>query len=284
MKLLYCSDLHGSEAHYARLIKLAETRKPDVIILGGDMLPDDSALLPEQMGRGQPEFVRRQFRQYILTLREVCSPEAILVIPGNHDWRSSTQAMMELAAENLICVLDHLTPISVKGLSFLGYPFTPPTPWYVKDYERLDKPGDLFPLLGGATWDSRFTRAQTRSAQHIFESLSTIAEDLAALKPPADPWVFVAHAPPYESSLDRAYGQAAWGSQAIRQAIEQYQPLLSLHGHIHESPTVTGQFQEQIGSTTAINPGQARAKLCYAIIDIDVAGGKVSKVEHGQEE
>jgi Icc-related predicted phosphoesterase len=40
------------------------------------------------------------------------------------------------------------------------------------------------------------------------------------------------------------------GSTAVRAAIERYQPLVSLHGHIHESRGVVN-----IGRTLAINPG-----------------------------
>jgi len=40
------------------------------------------------------------------------------------------------------------------------------------------------------------------------------------------------------------------GSKSVRRAIEKYQPLLGLHGHIHESQSVA-----KIGKTTCINPG-----------------------------
>lgn len=77
--------------------------------------------------------------------------------------------------------------------------------------------------------------------------------------------IFNIHVPPYESSLDTAYEvdeelryvtkggrphEVPTGSQAVRQIIEETQPLLSLHGHIHESRGVT-----RIGRTLAINPG-----------------------------
>jgi hypothetical protein len=40
------------------------------------------------------------------------------------------------------------------------------------------------------------------------------------------------------------------GSRAVREAIEEYQPLLGLHGHIHEAGGVV-----RIGRTLSINPG-----------------------------
>ncbi len=80
--------------------------------------------------------------------------------------------------------------------------------------------------------------------------------------------IFNFHAPPVDSTLDTA-AQLDWstdppkvvtsggtpvmigaGSAAVRRAIEKYQPLLSLHGHIHES-----RGQTSIGRTVAVNPG-----------------------------
>jgi Icc-related predicted phosphoesterase len=77
--------------------------------------------------------------------------------------------------------------------------------------------------------------------------------------------VFNAHVPPYETGLDDApvldanltvtqqAGQVKLGpvgSTAVRAAIERYQPVASLHGHVHESAGF-----RRIGSTMAFNPG-----------------------------
>src|SRR5438552_11690 len=138
MKLLYTSDLHGSEYHYRRLIALAERLKPAVIILGGDLLPDDSALDPSRMGHGQPEFVRGPFREFIAAMKKSSGCKAVAVIFGNHDWGSSAVAMEQLAADRLVHILDLRRSFSLEGLTLLGYSCTPPTPFYVKDFERLD--------------------------------------------------------------------------------------------------------------------------------------------------
>lgn len=282
MELLFCSDLHGDEAHYGRLLALGGKLRPQVVILGGDMLPDDSALDPRTMGRGQPAYVRGGFRNHIIALREASGCKQVFVIFGNHDWGSSVTATKELEAEGLLCVLEPDKPANLDGLNFLGYSCTPPTPWFVKDFERLDMPGDKPPLLGGARWDARFGRPSTHGAPFLYSGNKTIADDMAALVPPPDPWVFVAHAPPHASKLDRFYDDQAWGSKAIRAAIEKHQPLLSLHGHIHESPNVSGDFQDRLGRTVAVNPGQGRTKLHYAQIQIDVPNSKVIAVKHGQ--
>ena len=80
-----------------------------------------------------------------------------------------------------------------------------------------------------------------------------------------DALVMNLHVPPYGSGLDDApelnadlkvqssLGQTRFepvGSTAVRAAIERYQPLLGLHGHIHEAHASC-----KIGSTVCINPG-----------------------------
>ncbi len=283
MKLLFCSDLHGDAPNYARLQAAAAELRPDLIILGGDMLPDDTALAPSKMGHNQPRYVRETFRPMIARLREAAGGARVLFVFGNHDWGSSVTAVAELADEKLLTVLNLETPTEVNGVLFVGYPHTPPTPWYVKDFERLDEIGDRPPLLGGAKWDPRFSRVLTHGAAVLFSKLPTIEDDLSELTAPPDPWVFVAHAPQFGCAHDRTYGNNAYGSHAIRRTIEQHQPLLSLHGHIHESPRVSGEFKQQFGKTISVNVGQGLCSLSYASIEIDVPACKVTKLEHRQQ-
>jgi Icc-related predicted phosphoesterase len=62
------------------------------------------------------------------------------------------------------------------------------------------------------------------------------------------------------------------GSSAVREAIEQFQPVLSLHGHIHESKGAV-----RLGSTLALNPGSSYEEgiLQAAIVDVDPRKQKV---------
>jgi len=283
MKLLFTSDLHGNAPHYERLRALAESEMPDLIILGGDLLPDDSALDAKSLGTGQPRYVESTFKTAVSQLRQVSGCQDVLVIFGNHDWGSAALAMRQLADQGLVSILTVEAPVRVNGVSFLGYSYSPPTPWFVKDFERLDCRGDQPPLIGGARWDARFSRMVQQGARVLFENLPTIEEDLSKVVVPAQPWVFVIHAPPYDSKLDQSYRGESWGSRAVRAALERCQPLLSLHGHIHESPEVSGSFQDRFGATTAVNPGQSVKSLCYAIIELDVANCGIINIRHGRQ-
>jgi Icc-related predicted phosphoesterase len=91
--------------------------------------------------------------------------------------------------------------------------------------------------------------------------------------------------PPYDSSLDLApklgenlkieteMGQPVMipvGSHAVRKMIEKYQPLIGLHGHIHESKGTT-----MIGRTFCVNPGSEYAEgLLHGVI-VDLEKGKI---------
>jgi Icc-related predicted phosphoesterase len=100
------------------------------------------------------------------------------------------------------------------------------------------------------------------------EDLGTMIEGLADKVADTEHAIFNLHVPPVDSTLDTCpmldwstdpptqivkAGQAVMhgaGSKSVRRAIETHQPLLSLHGHIHESGGVV-----KIGRTTSVNPG-----------------------------
>jgi uncharacterized protein len=62
------------------------------------------------------------------------------------------------------------------------------------------------------------------------------------------------------------------GSTAVRDAILKYQPMLALHGHIHESSGI-----RKLGTTTLVNPGSEYAEgiLRGALIDLDPEKGLI---------
>jgi Icc-related predicted phosphoesterase len=100
------------------------------------------------------------------------------------------------------------------------------------------------------------------------EKLGEIIEDMCGKVADFEHCVFNFHVPPLDSTLDScpkldwntdpptpivSGGQivfAGAGSQSVKDAIVKYQPMLGLHGHIHESQGVI-----KIGRTTCINPG-----------------------------
>lgn len=105
------------------------------------------------------------------------------------------------------------------------------------------------------------------------EQLGVMIEDMVKKVPDLKKAIFNFHDPPVDSSLDTCPkldwtkdppeqivqgGQVVLfgaGSVSVRDAIEKYQPMLGLHGHIHES-----QAMAKLGRTTCINPGSEYAE------------------------
>ena len=115
------------------------------------------------------------------------------------------------------------------------------------------------------------------------EKLAERIEGMARQVPDPTHAIFNLHCPPYKSGLDEAPaidadlkllhgGRAlrAVGSTAVRDAIDKHQPLLSLHGHIHESKGAV-----KLGKTLSINPGSSYEEgiLMAAVINLDAKKG-----------
>jgi uncharacterized protein len=154
----------------------------------------------------------------------------VFVMPGNDDpW--SCDAVLENAAHVRAC--DERI-VRVGGHEMISCAYANPTPW--------NSPREL-------------------SEDQLYERIKALADQLE------DPRnaIFNLHVPPHASGLDTAVeinpdltmvyqsGEpkaASVGSTAVRQLIEEFQPLLGLHGHIHES-----RGETHIGRTLCINSG-----------------------------
>ncbi len=254
MRICFTSDLHGRADLYEQLDRLLRVELPDLVILGGDMFPDGD--LEDPLGT-QTAYVERAFLPRVCGWKQVVPHLAVALILGNHDWACTEDALRRCHGRGELVLLTHERVWTHDGVNFLGYSPTPPTPHWLKDFERLDLPGDPIPETGGAVWDreQRCVR-QALPAEH-FLSRAALSEDLARAPQVPGPWMFISHVPPFGSGLDRLpHVDYPVGSRAARTFIEQRQPLCALHGHIHESPDVSGRFTCDIGATLCVNPGQ----------------------------
>jgi Icc-related predicted phosphoesterase len=268
MRVCFTSDLHGHARLYAQLTELLQVERPDLLILGGDLFVDGD--LDDPLGT-QVEYVNSQFLPLLRTWRAAAPSLQIACILGNHDWRCTEQELSRHNDQHELVLLNERRAWKLREVSFVGYSCTPPTPYWVKDFERLDRPADPIPETGGAVWHADTGEVRKADPREHFTRLPSMAQDLAAAAAPAsDRWILVAHAPPHDSKLD-------WlpnvpypvGSRAVRAFIETRRPLLSLHGHIHESPEITGEYAVTVGSTLAVNPGQSPTRLQAVVFDTD---------------
>lgn len=264
MIICFTTDLHGRTNLFEQTVELLQRATPDLLIFGGDILPDADMSDPSP---GQVGFVAGYFTNWLTGLRHELPACQVAIIYGNHDWLCSVEPLEALESQGLLTILRPDRAAEFGGWQLLGYSYSPPAPFFTKDFERLDRPGDALPLAGGGRWDEVTGSVVEATTPDYFTSHPSIQEDLADVPSMAGQWIFVSHSPPAHSHLDLLITGQPVGSHAVRDFIEQRQPPVSLHGHLHDSPYVSGHFYERIGETVAINPGQGTETLAAVTFD-----------------
>ncbi|MGZ3524478.1 MAG: metallophosphoesterase family protein [Thermodesulfobacteriota bacterium] len=260
MKCLYTSDLHGEIHLYQELLSLASSTSSDIIIMGGDLLPSfPPTKRYEDMVPNQKTFIDQFLKSFFGRILDTTSIVQIFLIPGN--WDLGYPYIFKEPIEGITDLTQKSYQLK-NGYELIGYPFVPPTPFRPKNYEKMDDRETPWPPQK----DPSYILASDQTDQltpidpyHYLRERETIAEELDRLPKPLDPksTVYVMHSPPFGTRLDMIQGGISAGSRSIRTFIERNQPLLTLHGHIHESPVLSGAYLDRIEKTHSINPGQS---------------------------
>jgi Icc-related predicted phosphoesterase len=267
---LFVSDLHGKTGRYKTLFSVIRSEKPKAVFVGGDLLS----------GFGfPPEFIL----EVALSIQEIkkelakVSPR-VFIIPGNDDPGWIEEPLKNF--ENLgVWEYIHNRQVVFEDHRVFGYAFVPPTPFLLKDWEKYDvsryvDPGCIPPEEGRHTQDVDAVNIQ----------FSTIQDDLERLtsNQNLENSIFLFHAPPWNTKLDRAALDGISvdhapldphiGSIAIRRFIENRQPLITLHGHVHESSRLTGEWKQQIGRTWAFSAAHDGEELAMVRFNLESPG------------
>ena len=260
MKCLYASDLHGEIHLYQELFSEALSASVEIIALGGDLFPSfPPTKRYEDIIPNQKAFIDQYLLPLLKRLLETTSVKQILLIPGN--WDLSYSHLFKEELEEIIDLSQRSYRIK-NNYEWIGYPFVPPTPFRPKDFEKMDDPESPWPPQK----DPSFIKAPDQTDQLIpidphgfLRQRETIREDLDRLPKPLQRKrsIFIMHSPPFGTQLDLTQSGESAGSRSIKTFIEKRQPLLTLHGHIHESPDISGHYFDRIGETISINPGQS---------------------------
>lgn len=300
-RVFFATDLHGSEMCWRKFLNAAKFYDAEVLICGGDMT--GKAMIPvveendqftvtiagetHSVGADGVGDIENQIRRkgyYPLRV----TPERLHELDQDVEKRRVTfqqvmldgvQRWMEMAEEKLkgtgvrvfVCPgnddemevddvvrssdlveLGEGRKVEIDGFTMISTGWSNPTPWNTHREETED-------ALGAR-----------------IDAMASQLDDLSHA-------IFNLHCPPFNSGLDEApaidadmkllHGGRALrpvGSKAVRQAIDKYQPLLSLHGHIHESKGAI-----KLGKTLSINPGSAyeEGMLMAALINLDAKKG-----------
>ncbi|MFQ5807513.1 MAG: metallophosphoesterase [Phycisphaerae bacterium] len=267
MRICFSSDFHGSRTLYDQLETLLRREQPNLVILGGDMFPDGEDHDPDGT---QAAFVRAELLPRLDAWRQAVPGLAVTCLMGNHDWLRTEAAVRAEQDAGRFALLELQCAWSYRGVNFLGCPLSPPTPHWVKDYERLDRNDDKVPDFGGSVWVTGTDGIRAIDVEEHFRGKPTFADELAAAATPDDPWILVAHTPPCDTKLDKLPNlDYPIGSKAVRDFIEARRPLCALHGHVHESPEATGSYFDEVGGVLCINPGQSHERLQAVLFDTE---------------
>jgi len=271
-KVFFVSDLHGRIEWYEKLFKAIREEKPDLLLLGGDLFPHafkSSSQYPDFIH----DFLIPKFSHLKKSL-EGRYPK-VMLIQGNDDPKILVQELITSGQDNLWEYI-HSKHVEFHQHIVTGYAYVPPTPFQLKDWERYDvsrfvDPGCISPEDGQHTTPTNATDLR----------YSTIQKDLEQLFEDVDfsQTICLFHSPPYQTNLDRAALDGKMvdhapldvhvGSIAIKRFIEQKQPKITLHGHIHEASRLTGYWQEKVGETYMFSAAYEGPELALVTFDLD---------------
>jgi Icc-related predicted phosphoesterase len=280
----YASDIHGSDRLWRKFVNAGKFYGADVLVMGGDITgkavvpivrANGGLRVPELIGdrlaptdelESLKDRVRdRGFYPYVTDEQELAA--------AHGDARAIADLFRRAMADSLRRWLalaeERLAGTSIRLLMMLGNDDEPAlqevlaeSPLHVGCEDVAVELADQIQMMSCGVanptpWNSPRELPEDRLAEHL-EQLVRQLEDPARS-------VFNLHVPPKGTALDQAPDLDATlkpvvrggsvvmtsaGSQAVRDLIERYQPLVALHGHIHESRAIA-----KLGRTVCINPG-----------------------------
>ncbi|MGF1617837.1 MAG: metallophosphoesterase [Acidimicrobiia bacterium] len=285
--LFFASDLHGSEVCWRKFVAAAGFYGADVLILGGDftgklVIP----IVQQSRGRFQASFMGKQHELTEADLpkfeRRVADsgfypvhvdPERLADL--NSDPAKVDDLFKELMTERLVNWIQYAAE-KLSGTSVKIY--TAPAnddPYYIDEViaehggnTLINAENKLIEIAPGHEMISTGYTNRTpwnTPREHDEPDIAAHVEQMAERLDRVETSIFNIHPPPFGTRLDMApklterlevvtsTGATVMenvGSSAVFDCLKRYQPMLSLHGHIHEAAG-----QERIGRTLAINPG-----------------------------
>jgi uncharacterized protein len=306
MKIFFATDIHGSEVCWRKFLNSAAFYKADLVVLGGDVT--GKAMVPVTSHNGYWQVTVRGQTYRLETREELEAMLTRIRNSGFYPAMVTPDELQHLSQEEgavdrrftteMISSLDRWLDMADGKLKGGQIPCIlnggNDDIWEIDDVidqspcvtfgegKALDLDGFHLISMG---WTNPTPWDTFREAPE--DELAAKIEAVAAQVPDMERTIFNFHAPPYGTGLDEApaldaslrptHGGAVMkpvGSTAVRDAIRKHQPLLSVHGHIHESRGI-----KRMGRTMAINPGSVYGDgvLQGAVIDLDPKKGKVAK-------
>lgn len=280
----YASDIHGSDRLWRKFVNAGKFYEADVLVMGGDIT--GKAVVPiirTARGLRAPEVIgdRTAGEEELETIEDrirdrgfypyVTSEEELAAAHGDQAAIDAlfARAMADSVRRWLELAEERLAGTGIRLFMMLGNDDEPAlqevlaaSPLHVDCEDIAVQLGDQIQMLScgianPTPWNSPREMPEDQLAGHLERLVADLDDPGRA--------VFNLHVPPKGTALDQAPAlddtlkpivrggsveMTSAGSQAVRDLIERYQPLVALHGHIHESRGIT-----KLGRTVCINPG-----------------------------
>ena len=305
-RILYGSDFHGSEAVFRKFLSSGLQYKVNALMVGGDvtgkaMVPvihqgagryqatlfgdEKKSSTPDELEKLKKAISNVGFYPIVLEKDEAQELETDPVKMGARfelEMCNRVREWMKLAEEKLPA--QHITLYFMPGNDDLHSIDT-----VIDEFKSIRNPDmkhfemeDGYEVVGLSNANlTPWLCARDVDEQELTRKL----DELAAMIQKPERTIAILHVPPFGSSLDSCPdldknlkiitegGQVVMksaGSPAVKAFIEKVQPMLSLHGHIHESP---GHVHN--GRTLMINAGSEYAEGIMKAAIINLENGKV---------
>jgi uncharacterized protein len=306
VRIFFATDVHGSEVCWRKFLNSGKHYQADVIILGGDMT--GKALVPIiNDGGGNWHATLLENRESLSGEEQVVAFEQAVKRRGYYPFRIDPDELRELAEdeprwhalfeEHMLATVREWMELADEKLAGTGIRcFVCPGNDDQLEVDAVIAEAKSVELGEGRVveidgyqmassgwanrtpWDTYREEDEPQLAERIERMVSQVTA-------PPERAIFSLHCPPYGTGLDDApeltaemdlkdagHAVKPVGSTAVRDAIERFQPALSLHGHIHEC-----RATKRLGRTLCVNPGSSyeQGQLLGAVIDVE--GGKQVK-------
>jgi Icc-related predicted phosphoesterase len=284
-KIFFATDIHGSDRCLRKFLNAGKFYGVDAVVMGGDITGKMIVPIVEEAG-GQFSaslFGRKRLvdAEGLPALRKFIADAGFYAQPMTPDQVTALHAdpagidelfrklMHETMSQWLDLAEDRLAGSGIQCIFAPGND----DPFFLDELLSssatvINPEGQVTELPGGfpmisvgysnrTPWDSPRELDETDLADVIERQVATLPDPSKA--------IFNLHVPPKDTPIDQAMALdrefrpvvkggspviAGVGSSAVRDALAKHQPILSLHGHIHES-----RGEARIGRTVAINPG-----------------------------
>lgn len=252
----FVSDLHGSINKYKKLFDEILKEKPELLFIGGDIFPrnDQNNFLYD--------FIVPYLKEVKVKLKE--KYPLIILILGNNDSKLIEKDIIELSKQKIWKYI-HNDKIEISCYKIFGYSYTPPSPFLLKDWEKYDLTTDV--EKGCIRPEEGIRTVELNDNEKIYNTIKSDL-DLISFNHNLVKSIFLFHGPPFNTNLDvvsvniRDNNLIHVGSKAIRKFIEENQPYLTLHGHIHETVRLSGNWKDKIGETICFSAAHDGSDLC----------------------